>query len=224
VTARLEVGGVIRRVRSIYFEQASILFPAAAVVFVIQGLVSQIILADAPGLSIFALGLQLVASSVYTGMVVGLVADVRDGRRDADWRQLLQGVRPVLGELILISVVSAIGEAIGFVFLVVPGLILLTLWAVASPVVVIEHPGGLRALGRSQQLVSGNAWPVFWVMIFFIVILAVGVAVAVTAAIASTAAGIVAEVVVSVLALPLLSLASAVLYFELRDAPHPAAS
>jgi hypothetical protein len=34
---RLDVGGVIRRVFDIYVEQASVLLPASAVVFVISG-------------------------------------------------------------------------------------------------------------------------------------------------------------------------------------------
>lgn len=223
MSAPLEVGAVVRRVFAIYVDEASILFPTAAVVFVIGGIVANLIAAAAPGLALLAVGLQLLASSVYTGMLVELVADVRSGRRQADARQLLSAVRPVLGELIVVGVVSAVLEALGL-FLLIPGLILLTLWSVAAPVVVVEHPGGLRALGRSQELVRGYGWPVFGVIVAIGVVVLVGVAVALLAAFAGTAVGLVAEAVVGVLVLPLISLASAVLYFELRERQPAAAA
>jgi hypothetical protein len=216
VTGSLEVGEVVRRVFAIYIEQAAILFPAAAVVFVIGGLVANLIVYAAPGLAVVAIGLQLVTSSVYTGMIVKLVADVRAGRRDANTRRLLRAVQPVLPELVIVSVVAFLGELIGLILLV-PGLILLTLWAVAAPVVVVEHPGGLRALARSRELVRGNAWQVFGVIVSFGLVVLSGLAVALLASAAGEGANLVAQVVVSVLVLPLVSLASAVLYFELHD-------
>lgn len=216
MTGSLDVGEVVRRVFAIYVEQAAILFPAAAVVFVIGGLIANLLAYADPGLAVVAIGLQLVTSSVYTGMIVELVADVRAGRRDADTRRLLRAVRPILPELVIVSVVAFVGELIGFV-LIVPGLILLTLWAVAAPVVVVEHPGALRALGRSRELVRGNAWPVFGVIVSFGLIVISGLALAFLASAAGEGANLVAQVVVGVLVLPLVSLASAVLYFELRD-------
>ena len=216
MTGSLEVGEVVRRVFAIYIEQAAILFPAAAVVFVIGGLVANLIVYAAPGLAVVAIGLQLVTSSVYTGMIVKLVADVRAGRRDANTRRLLRAVQPVLPELVIVSVVAFLGELIGLILLV-PGLILLTLWAVAAPVVVVEHPGGLRALARSRELVRGNAWQVFGVIVSFGLVVLSGLAVALLASAAGEGANLVAQVVVSVLVLPLVSLASAVLYFELHD-------
>ena len=94
--------------------------------------------------------------TLFTGMVVQLVADVQDGRRDATAGQLLRAATPVLGQLILVGVVAAVGIMAGFILLVIPGLILITLWSVAAPVVVLEHPGVFPALRRSRVLVRGN--------------------------------------------------------------------
>ena len=68
--------------------------------------------------------------------------------------QLLRAATPVIGQLILVGIVAGIGIVIGFVLIIVPGLILLTIWSVAAPVVVLERPGGLRALRRSRELVQ----------------------------------------------------------------------
>src|ERR1700676_273492 len=106
--ARIDVGAVIRRVFQIYVEQASVLMPAASVVFVFTGLLSTVLLNASPGLRLISELISLVAAMLFTGMVVQLVADVQDGRRDATWRQLLRGVTPVLGQLVVVGIVAGL--------------------------------------------------------------------------------------------------------------------
>jgi hypothetical protein len=216
---RLDVGAVIRRVFDIYVDQYSVLLPASAVVFVITGLVSALLVAAAPGLALLALLLSLIATTLFTGMVVELVSDVQDGRRDHSAGELLRAATPVLGQLILVGIVAGIGILIGFLLIIVPGLILITIWSVAAPVVVLERPGVFAALGRSRELVRGNGWQVFGVIfvLFFLVII-VSSAIQIAADSAGTGAGIVARVVVGILTGPISGLAAAVLYFDLRAA------
>ena len=71
------------------------------------------------------------------------------------------------------GIVAGLGILVGLVLIVVPGLILLTLWSVAAPVVVLERPGGLRALGRSRELVRGNGWNVFGVILVTVILVVV---------------------------------------------------
>jgi hypothetical protein len=222
---RLEVGAVIRRVFDIYVDQAPVLMPAAAVVFVFTGILSGLLVAVSPGLAIVSLLIILVATTLFTGMVVELVADVQDGRRDASPRQLLRAVVPVLNQLIIVGLVAGLGIVVGLFAFVVPGLILITVWSVAAPVVVLERPPGLRALRRSRELVSGNGWRVFGVIfVLGVLVNVLAAAIEVAAESAGTGAGIVARVVVGVLTAPLLALAASVLYFELRGvAPAGAA-
>jgi hypothetical protein len=217
MTERLDVGGVIRRVFDIYVEQASVLLPASAVVFVITGIVSALLVAAAPGLAVLALLLSLVAGTLFTGMVVELVADIQDGRRDHSPGELLRSATPVIGQLILVGIVAAIGIVIGFFLIIVPGLILLTIWSVAAPVVVLERPGVFASLSRSRELVRGNGWQVFGVIfVLFFLVLFVSSGIEIAADAAGTAAGLVARVIVGVLTGPFSALAAAVLYFELR--------
>jgi hypothetical protein len=215
---QLDVGGVVRRVFRIYVEQAPVLMPAAAVVFVFTGIVATLLVAANSSLALLALLIDLVATTLFTGMVVELVADVRDGRRDASVGQLLRAVSPVLGQLILVGLAAGVAILIGFILFIVPGLVLLTIWAVFAPVVVLEHPSGLTALGRSRALVRGNAWRVFAVILLLIIgVVFVSGAIELAAASAGTGVAIVVRVVVGVLTAPLSALAAAVLYFELRD-------
>jgi hypothetical protein len=108
---------------------------------------------------------------------------------------------------------------IGFALIIVPGLILITIWSVAAPVVVLERPGVFAALSRSRELVRGNGWQVFgviFVLLFLVII--VSLAIQIAADSAGTGAGIVARVIVGILTGPISGLAAAVLYFDLRAA------
>ena len=215
----LDVGAVIRRVFDIYVDQASVLMPAAAVVFVFTGILTAVLVAASSGLALLAVLIGLVATTLFTGMVVELVADVQDGRRDATVGQLLRAVTPVLGQLILVAIVAAVGVLIGFILIVIPGLILITIWSVAAPVVVLERPGVMAALARSRALVRGNGWQVFGVILVFdILVVILASAIELAADSAGSGAGIVARVIVGVLTAPLSALAASVLYFELGGA------
>ncbi len=217
---RLDVGGVISRVWTIYVDQAPVLMPAAAVVFVATGIVAALLISGGTlGGVLLAEVIAIVAGMLFTGMVVELVADVQDGRRDSTSGQLLKAAAPVLGQLILVGFIASIAIVIGLFALIVPGLILLTIWAVFVPVIVLERIPGLGSLGRSRELVRGNGWPVFGVLfVLFVLVAVVSSAIDGAAASAGTGVGIVVRVVVGVLTAPLGSLAAAVLYFDLLAA------
>jgi len=185
-------------------------------VFVFTGVLSSILLVASPGLALLSTLISLIAITLFTGMVVELVADIQDGRRDATPSQLLKAATPVLGSLILVGIVAGLGILIGFVLVIIPGLILLTIWSVAAPVVVLERPPGLGALSRSRELVKGSGWPVFGVI--FVLSVAVSIVsglIEFGADSAGTAVGIVVRVIIGVLTAPLAALAASVLYFEL---------
>jgi hypothetical protein len=213
---QLDPGAVIRRVFEIYVDQASVLMPAAAVVFVFTGIISALLIVASPALALVSLIVSLVATTLFTGMVVELVADLQDGRRDASPGQLLRAATPVLGQLILVGIVAGIGVVIGLVLIIVPGLILITIWSVAAPVVVLESPGVFAALRRSRELVRGNGWQVFGVIVVvYILVAVISFIVEAIAESAGSGVGIVVRVIVGVLTAPLAALAASVLYFEL---------
>ena len=219
MTEKLDVGRIIEGVFEIYREHAAVLLPAAAAVFLIEAILSAILVAISPVLVLVAIVVQVAISTLYQGMVVTLVSDVQDGRRDASVEQLFKSVTPVLLPLIGAGILAGLGIGLGFVFLIVPGLILLTIWAVIAPAIVVERQGVLSAFGRSLELVRGNAWQVFGVIvIFFLILLVVGFVFGVIGAVAGTVGRLILEFIGSVLTAPLVALAAAVLYFNLRAA------
>ena len=215
---KIRVGEILSEAFAIYRGQAGVLLPVAFWLF-LGVAVLEALLEDSIALLLVAL-LTLVVTFLYQGMVVGLVRDVQDGRRDASVRELMSSVVPVLMPLIGAGLLTAIGIVFGFVLLIAPGLYLLTIWAVTAPVVVIERRGVFDALGRSRQLVRGNGWPVLGA---FLVAIAIGLAVSLgLAAVAeSLAEGEILEIVFYALAstvtAPIEALVASVLYFRLLE-------
>ncbi|TAJ40213.1 MAG: hypothetical protein EPO67_00370, partial [Reyranella sp.] len=58
--------------------------------------------------------------------------------------------------LVVLAVIQSVGIALGFVLLVVPGLILLGMWMVAAPVMMVEGLDIMESLKRSAELTKGS--------------------------------------------------------------------
>ncbi|WP_338467080.1 hypothetical protein RXV95_00540 [Novosphingobium sp. ZN18A2] len=74
---------------------------------------------------------------------------------------------PVLGLMILWT----IGISLGFALLIVPGLILVAMWAVCLPVLIGEGGGVFASFGRSRALTKGARWKILAVLIVAVVII-----------------------------------------------------
>ena len=221
MTEKLDVARVFERIFQIYRDQFTLLIPAALVVFVPVAIISGLIYAGDVGLlgALLVAALATIATYWFQGMVVEAAEDILDGRRDHTVGSLLRSVTPVLGALIVAGILAGIAIGIGLLLLIVPGLFLLTIWAVLAPVVVLEKKGALEAFGRSRELVRGHGWQVFGVIV--VLFLVQFIVSAVVQAIAngvsdSFAAYALSDLIVRLLVAPLSALAAAVLYFELR--------
>jgi hypothetical protein len=214
VPPRLSPGDVIGRAFEIYRDQIGVLLPAALVVFAINAVVSWVF--DKGLLTLVAVVVSLVLATLYEGMVVQLVRDVQDGRRDNTAGELFSSVSPVLLPLIAVSILAGLGVGIGFVLLIVPGLILLTLWSVAAPVTVIERPGVFAAFGRSRELVRGYGWPVFGtIVLVFLLVVAASIAAALIGLVLGDVGGAIVSWLFNALTQPVAALTASVLYFTL---------
>ena len=157
----------------------------------------------------------------HQGMVVNLVRDVQDGRRDHSMVELFSAVAPVALPLIGLAIVAGIAIAIRFVLLVIPGLILRTIGARAPS---HEHPGVFPALGRSRELVRGYGWQVFGTILLVALIeIAVYIVFGLIGIAFSDAVRAVLNWIAATLTAPIVALTSSVLYFALLAAKEQVA-
>lgn len=211
---KISPGEVIGSALEIYGAQVWVLIPAAVVVFAIAAVARLVF----TGSAAFLVSLvAIVLSTFYQGMVVELVADVQDGRRDSSVGQLFGSVAPIVLPLIGLSLLVGVGIVLGLILLIVPGLILWTIWSVAAPSLVIERNGVLTAMGRSRELVRGHGWQVFGVILVVLVLaLLAGVLVGALASGLGNGGVAIVQWAANVIVAPFTALVSAVLYFALR--------
>jgi hypothetical protein len=216
---KLDIGATISQAFSIYGSQAGVLLPVAFGLFLVVAVINGL-LAGSFILLPLTFAVSIVASTLYQGMVVQLVRDVQDGRRDSSASQLIESATPFILPLIGAGLLAGIAIGVGFLFLIVPGLILLTIWSVLGPSIVVERKGVLDAFGRSRELVKGHGWQVFGVI--FVVFLIVFIVSAVLGAIGtsiddSAVMRIIFYLVGQTITAPIGALVAGVLYFSLRD-------
>jgi hypothetical protein len=218
---KLDVARVFERIFDIYKDQFTLLIPAALVVFVPVAVISGIIYAG--GVTIFGglavAAIATIATYWFQGMVVEAARDILDGRRDHTLGSLISSVTPVLGPLIVAGILAGIGIGIGLLLIIVPGLFLLTIWAVIAPVIVIERKGALESFGRSRELVRGSGWGVFGVIVvlFLVQFIVSAVIQAIVNGVSDSFVGYsVGDLITRLLVAPLAALAASVLFFELK--------
>jgi hypothetical protein len=149
--------------------------------------------------------------------LVKAVQDVRDGRVDMDLRATLSAALPYVLPVAAASILASIAIAIGFVLIIVPGLILLTFWSLIVPSIVVGNSPAMGSFGRSWRLVRGNAWNVFgtYVLVFLILVLFQLVLGAVLAALPGALSSFISSVVAGTLVSPFIALVVTLVYYRL---------
>jgi len=195
-----------------------------AVVNLVYALLVEAISSDSAGaavtLAILGVATAIIGTTWLQGAFVYAVQDARDGTFDSTLRDVFVRVSPAILPLLVAGLLAGLGIALGFVLFIVPGLFLLTIWAVIGPVIVIERSAALDAFGRSRTLVRGHGWTVFAIVL--ITGLLSGIASGILQAAFSflprfleiLVGGTIAQAVVA----PFVAIALAITYFRLREA------
>lgn len=120
--------------------------------------------------------IEVAAGFLLQAALVKAVQDVRDGRADLSVNETVSAATPYILPVALASILAGIAITVGLFLVIVPGLILITIWAVIIPVIVIERADPLASFGRSRDLVRGHGWHVFGTLVLaFIVLIIVNV-------------------------------------------------
>jgi hypothetical protein len=120
--------------------------------------------------------LTVVFAMLTQGALVRATVAHSEGQRASFAESVTTGLRAAV-PLFILAVAMGIALAIGFVLLIVPGVILYLMWSVAAPALVAERRGVFDAFGRSQDLTSGARWKILGlelvVLIFYWIVGAV---------------------------------------------------
>jgi len=105
------------------------------------------------------------SSFSQAGLITGLLAS---GRGEAvSLGDMINGairyVLPVFGFTLL----WILAIMVGWVLLLFPALIMITMWSVSLPALIAERTGVFGAFGRSRALTKGYRWPIFGSLVIF---------------------------------------------------------
>lgn len=215
--SQIEPGRVIGEAFQTYRDHAGALLGGAVIVIGLAAVINGLF-ATTGSLALVAVGVlvSIVAGVLYAGYVVKLVQDVRDGRRDFSVGELFSAAAPYIGTLFLNGLLAGIAITIGFVLIIVPGLILITIWSVIAPSIVVEDRGVIEAFGRSRELVRGNGWNVFGAIVLaFLIVIAVSIVAGLIGSALGDAGRVVLQAIANVITAPIAALVASILFFDL---------
>jgi hypothetical protein len=175
------------------------------------------------GTTFVSLVLALVGGLLVQGALVEVVRDVHEGRRPERSRVYFDRTRGRLGTLLGASLLYGIVVVIGFLLLVVPGLIAVARFSLIVPLVMIEGRGVRDAFARSAELVRGNTGSVL------VVVLVANVIASIAGAIVTVAFGFLPQfgavwvggTVAGAVAVPYEAHVLTVLYYRLTEPDRP---
>lgn len=214
---RIEPGRVIGEAFQTYRDHAGALLGGAVIVIGLAAVINGLF-ATTGSLALVAVGVlvSIVAGVLYAGYVVKLVQDVRDGRRDFSVGELFSAAAPYIGTLFLNGLLAGIAITIGFILIIVPGLILITIWSVIAPSIVVEDRGVIEAFGRSRELVRGNGWNVFGAIVLaFLIVIAVSIVAGLIGSALGDVGRVVLQAIANVVTAPIAALVASILFFDL---------
>jgi cold shock CspA family protein len=121
------------------------------------------------GFSLLALGwlLSIIGTLMLQGVVVRTAVSGFNGKSLSSVEALSLAAR-VLLPLLGLGLVVSLGTILGYLLLIVPGVILSILWSVAAPSVVVEGKGVFESLQRSRDLTRGHRWAILGLLVIFL--------------------------------------------------------
>lgn len=192
-----------------------VVYAAVALIAVLLGVVFELWLA-----ALLSAVISLVAFFWLQAALVKAVDDVRDGRADLSLADTFGQARAQLASVAVAAILAGLGIVLGLILLIVPGLVLLTWWAVIVPVVVLENKSAGEAFSRSRQLVRGYGWGVFGVIVL-VVLLLIGFNILLSIVLAPLAdwlQSFLSQFISGALTAPFTATVLTLLYFRLRAA------
>ncbi len=214
------VSGVLGEAWRMYRAHAPHLLAIAFVIYVAAAILAALLALAGLFGALLAEIVQLFAVFLLQATLVKAVQDERAGRADMSIGGTVSAAAPYIWSVAAASILAGIAIAIGLVLVIIPGLWLITIWAVIIPVIVIEQTGALASFGRSRQLVKGHGWQVFGTLVVvFVIMIAVDIVLGlVFSALPVLWRSGLASVISGTLVAPFIALVVTLMYYRLSGA------
>jgi hypothetical protein len=215
----IRVGDVLSRAFSLFGAQWAPFIGLALVAYAPDFIFGLLVPKPSGALTLVSLVLQTVCGALANAAIIYGVVQVLRGRGFTFSESIGSGFSR-MGAVVGLSLLVGILVVLATLLLVVPGIIVWCVYAVAIPVCVVERLGPSASMSRSSFLTRGNRWRIFG--IFALIIVASVVFGALFGALAAYVGGLVlvavAVFLIQALAGAFNAVAVGVLYYQLRVA------
>lgn len=151
--------GLAREAGGVYAANLPVLLGVALPIFAIPAVVNHLAL---PPLLVFPIAypIQSAVATLYVG-VVSLRLSAEERGESRSLTQLVAEIRPRLASLCITGAVVGAATVVGILCLILPALVVLTMWFVVAPLIALDHLGVAASLRASWRLVRPRVGTVF---------------------------------------------------------------
>lgn len=122
------------------------------------------------GVMLFSSALAILIAALTQAVLTRATTAESESRR-AGFAESVAAAFRVVFPLAALMILLVLAVMLGFILLIVPGVMLYVMWSVASPALVEEHSGVFGSFARSRELTKGARWKIFALLL---IVLAVG--------------------------------------------------
>ncbi|MCA3720881.1 glycerophosphoryl diester phosphodiesterase membrane domain-containing protein [Phenylobacterium sp.] len=195
-SGKLNVGGVFNqafstlKAKPLFFVFTGLMFGIAHLALSRSGINGPDPSAISPGLVLVGVLLLVVLGAISQTLAARATEGPLGTNASLDFAPAVQAALPRLPNVILTTLALLFLVLLGFVALILPGIVILLMLCVALPAFIPEDLSPIAALKRSRELTRGNRWRLLGlVLLNGLILIGVGVVVSLPLGLASTLPG-----------------------------------
>jgi len=124
----------------------------------------------APGFSLLFLGFIIIAFLIQILSTVAVIIALKERQNNYGVKESLKAAVSKIGQYIWVSILMSLAIGVGFLLLIIPGIILWVWYSFSVFVTVAEDLKGGKALARSKEYVKGRWGKIFGKLAFIYLI------------------------------------------------------
>ena len=161
-TVKISIGGVTRNAFQLFrrYWIAGLIF--GAVVALVNGVLFAIPFVSTLVL-IKILWFLVVDPLLLNGFI--LFIDRAEHKKSHSLDEIAQAITKMSGKILVVYWITLLFAALGFLLLIIPGIVVLIMFGAASYFVILRESGIKEALSKSRELTRGNKWRIFLVFL-----------------------------------------------------------
>ena len=165
-----------------------------------------------------------IVNTIVSGIAIKYASDLLE-KGDASLQVGFNFTVSRLVSLLTVGIITGFLIILGLICLIVPGIIISIMFALVTPVIIIERVGALDSLGKSRRLVSRRWGKTFAVLLLVSIIIGIATSMASVIVRPLGPVGSIVSSLITALIQPVFPIALTFLYYSMvaKEAPAPTA-